>query len=274
VISPDYFRTLGIPLLRGRVFADSDHASATPVMIVSETFARRAFGDENPLGRRMRSWRDENVYREIVGVVADVPFGGLSDDTRAIVYIPHQQDSWGFLVVAVRAASGAPENLAGTLRRTVASLDSDLALARVGTMTVFARNSIARERVSATLMSALGLAALVLAALGIYGVMSYAVAQRRHEMGLRLALGAAPSDLYRTILARGLLLTGIGLTVGFTLAIGVARVLRSLLYETSPFDPIAFASTAALLAAIAFIACFVPARRAAGADPLVALRSE
>jgi putative ABC transport system permease protein len=273
-VSPDYFRTLGIPLVRGRVFADRDNAAATPVIIVSETFARRAFGDENPLGRRVRSWRDENVYREIVGVVADVPFSSLSDDTRSIVYIPHQQDSWSLLVVAVRASSGPPEALAGTLRRAVAALDPDLALARVGTMSVFARDSIARERVSTTLMSALALAALVLAALGIYGVMSYSVAQRRREMGVRLALGASPRDLYRTILTRGLTLTAAGLAIGLGGAIGAARLLSALLYETSPFDPVAFASTAGLLMLIAFVACVVPARRAASADPLVALRSE
>jgi putative ABC transport system permease protein len=273
-ISPDYFRTLGIPLVRGRVFEDRDNATATPAIIVSETFARRAFGDENPLGRRVRSWRDENTYREIVGVVADVPYSSLSDPTRSIVYIPHQQDAWSLLVVAVRARSGPPEALAPTLRRTVASLDAELPLARVATMSVFARDSIARERVSTTLMSALALAALVLAALGIYGVMSYSVAQRRQEMGLRLALGASPRDLYRTILTTGMTLTGAGLAIGLVLAVGAARVLRALLYDTSPFDPVAFASTAGLLLLIAIVACVIPARRAAGADPLVALRSE
>ena len=274
VISPDYFRTLGIPLVRGRVFEERDTADATQVIIVSETFARRAFGDENPLGRRIRSWRDENIYREIVGVVADVPYSSLSDPTRSIVYIPHQQDPWGLLTIVVRAASGPPEALASTLRRTVSAVDPDLALARVGTMSVFARDSIARERVSTTLMSALALAALVLAALGIYGVMSYSVAQRRQEMGLRLALGASPGDLYRTTLSRGLALTASGLLIGLALALGAARVLSALLYEMSPFDPIAFASTAGLLLLIAFVACWVPARRAAGADPLAALRSE
>jgi putative ABC transport system permease protein len=274
VISPDYFRTLGMPLRRGRMFEDRDNANATPVIIVSETFARRAFGDENPLGRRIRSWRDENLYREIVGVVADVPYASLSDPTRSIVYIPHQQNTWGLITVVVRAASGPPEALAPVLRRTVNSLDPDLALAGVTAMTTIARDSIARERVSATLMSALALAALVLAALGIYGVMSYAVAERRQEMGLRLALGASPRDLYRTVLSRGLTLTAVGLGIGLALAIGAARLLRALLYDTSPFDPVAFASTAGVLLLIAFIACVVPARRASTADPLVALRSE
>jgi putative ABC transport system permease protein len=274
VVSPEYFRTLGIPLMAGRTFEDRDGAESTPVIIISETFARRAFGSENPLGRRIRSWRDENTYREIVGIAADVPFSSLSDRTRAVVYIPHAQDSWGQLIVTVRSATGPPDALAGVLRRAVASLDSDLALSRVGTMSVFARDSIARERVSTTLMSLLALAALALAALGVYGVMGYSVALRRQEMGVRLALGATPRDLYRTVLSRGLGLTAAGLGIGLLLAVPAARLLSRLLYETSPFDPAAFVGTATLLAVVALVACLVPARRAAGADPLAALASQ
>ncbi len=274
VVTPDYFRTLGIPLLKGRTFDDRDRDSAAPVIIVSDTFARRAFGDENPLGRRIRSWRDENRLRQIVGVVADVPFSSLSDRGEGLVYIPHAQDSWGQLVVAVRASAGAPDILAGSLRRTVAALDPDLALARVGTMSLFARDSIARERVSATLMTVLALSALVLAVLGIYGVMSYSVSERRQEMGVRLALGASPRELYRVVLRRGLALSAAGLVIGGALAAGMARLLGRLLDGTSPFDPVAFATTAAVLLTVALAACYLPARRAAGADPLTALRSE
>jgi putative ABC transport system permease protein len=273
-VSPDYFRTIGIPLLRGRTFDDRDRDSATPVIIVSETFARRAFADQNPLGRRIRSWRDENLLREIVGVVADIPFESLSDRNTGVVYIPHAQDSWGLLVVAVRAAAGPPDALAGTLRRTVAALDPDLALARVGTMSLFARESIARERVSTTLMSVLALSALILAALGIYGVLSYSVSERRQEMGVRLALGASPRELYRLVFTRGLALSAAGLLIGGVLAAGMARLLNRLLYGTSPFDPVAFTTTAAVLITVALVACYLPARRAAGADPLMALRSE
>jgi putative ABC transport system permease protein len=160
------------------------------------------------------------------------------------------------------------------LRRAVAAIDPDLAVARVGAMSLFARESIARERVSATLMAALALAALVLAALGVYGVMSQAVTQQRQEMGVRLALGASPGDLYRRILWRGLGLSATGLLVGLVVAPGVAVLLRGLLYATSPFDPLAFAATAVVLMTAALVACVVPARRAAKADPLIALRSE
>jgi predicted permease len=274
VVSPDYFRALGIRLTAGRGFHERDRERTTPVIIVSETFARRMFGDQSPLGHRIRSWRDENLLREIVGVVADVPISSLSDTNRSVVYIPHAQDSWSLLTVAVRAAQGPPAALAATLRRTVASLDPDLALARVGTMEVFAQNSIARERLSTTLMTALALSALLLAALGIYGVMSYAVAERRQELGVRLALGATPTDLYRVVLWRGLALTAIGLAIGLLLAIATARGLGRLLYRTSPFDPAAFIVTALVLASVALVACVIPARRAAGSDPLVALRSE
>jgi putative ABC transport system permease protein len=274
VVSPDYFRAVGIPLLQGRSFEDRDRDTTAPVIIVSETFARRAFANQNPLGRRVRSWRDENELRDIVGVVADVPFSSLSDRNTSVVYIPYAQDSWGQLVITLRASAGAPEALAGTLRRTVAALDPDLALARVGTMSLFARDSIARERVSTTLMSVLALSALVLAALGIYGVMSYSVSQRQREMGVRLALGASPRELYRVVLTRGLTLSIAGLLIGGVLAAVMSRLLSRLLYGTSPFDPVAFTTTAAVLLAVALLACYLPARRAAGADPLTALRSE
>ncbi len=274
VISPDYFRTLGIRVVSGRAFGARDTDTSTPVIVVSETFARNAFGSSSPLGRRIRSWRDENMYREIVGVVADVPFSSLADRGRAVVYIPYQQDSWNALIVTVRAAQGSPEILTGTLRRTVGSLDPDIALARVGAMSLFARESIARERVSTTLMTLLALAALVLSALGIYGVMSYSVTERRQEMGVRLALGASPRDLYRSVLTQGLGLTAAGLGSGLVLAIAAARLLAGLLYGTSPFDAVAFLATSAALAVVAVLACWIPARRAAHADPLIALRNE
>jgi putative ABC transport system permease protein len=232
------------------------------------------FGEKPAIGHRIRSWRDENVLREIVGVVADVPFESLSDRNQGIVYIPYAQDSWSLLTVTLRAASGPPEALAGTLRRTVAAIDPDLALARVGTMSLFARESVARERLSALLMSALAGLALTLAALGIYGVMSYSVAQRRQEMGVRLALGAAPRDLYRLVLTRGLTLTALGLIIGLALAVAAARGLSGLLYQTSPVDPIAFLGMTVILCAAALLASVLPARRAATADPLAALRAE
>jgi putative ABC transport system permease protein len=274
VISPQYFRTLGIPLVSGRPFEAGDGNKATPVMIVSRSFAERMFPGQDAIGRRVRSWRDENVYREIVGVVNDVPFSSLTDRSPAIVYVPHAQQGWGGMTIAVRAAAGSPELLTSTLRQAVKALDPELPLADIGTMAVFARSSIARERLSASLMGALAALALALAVLGVYGIMSYSVALRRQEMGVRLALGAAPGDLYRLVLGRGLALTFVGLAIGLIGALAASRALQTLLYQTSAFDPVAFGGMAAVLAGTALIACVLPARRAAAADPSVALRSE
>jgi putative ABC transport system permease protein len=274
VVSPDYFRTLGIPLVSGRPFADRDRQNATPVMIVSESFAARMFPQQSALGRRVRSWRDENVYREIVGVVGDVPFSSLTDRGRAMVYVPHAQQGWGGMTIALRAAAGSPEMLTPALRRTVRALDSELALSDIGTMELFARNSIGRERLSAVLVGLLAGLALVLAVVGVYGVMSYSVSLRREEMGVRLALGAAPRDLHRVVLVRGLALTAVGLIAGLAGALWTNQALESLLYQTSAFDPLSFSAMTLLLLATAFVACWLPARRAAAADPLTTLRSE
>jgi putative ABC transport system permease protein len=274
VVSPHYFRTLGIPLINGRAFDDRDGAKAVPVMIVSESFAQKMFPDQNPIGKRVRSWRDENVYREIVGVVRDVAIDSPTDQDRAIVYVPHAQQGWGGMTIAVRAATGQPEQLTSTLRRVVRALDPELPLASIGTMEVFARESIARERLSASLMTVLAALALTLAVIGVYGIMSYSVTLRRQEMGVRLALGASPADLYRLVLRRGIALTGAGLTLGLVAAIAASRTLESLLYQTSAFDPVAFGGMAAVLSTTALLACVLPARRAANSDPLTALRSE
>jgi putative ABC transport system permease protein len=274
VITPDFFRTLGIPLIAGRAFDDRDRSDTTPVMIVSESFAARMFPGQPAIGRRVRSWRDENVYREIVAVVKDVSFSSLTDRGASVVYVPHAQQGWGGMTIALRAAIGSPESLAPTLRRVIRSMDPELALSSVGTMELFARNSIARERLSASLMTALAALSLALAVLGVYGIMSYSVAVRRQEMGVRLALGAAPRDLYRLVLGRGLGLTALGLAFGLAGALAAGRAVESLLYETSALDPAAFLGMAVVLTATAFIACLLPARRAAAADPLSALRSE
>ena len=274
VVSPHYFRTLGISLIEGRVFEERDHAKSTPVIIVSESFANKMFPNQRAIGRRVRSWRDENLYREIVGVVRDVAVESLTDVGRALVYVPHAQQGWGGMTIAVRAAAGSPAQLTSTLRRTVTALDAELPLSNIGTMEVFARESIARERLSASLMTVLASLALALAVLGVYGVMSYSVALRRQEMGVRLALGASPRDLYRLVLGRGLVLTFAGLVVGLGGAIAAGRALQTLLYQTSAFDPMAFGTMVAILGATSFVACWLPARRAATADPVLALRAD
>jgi putative ABC transport system permease protein len=274
VVTPDYFRTVGIPVSRGRAFDQRDTATSTPVMIVSEAFARQMFGTQDPIGRRAKSWRDENVLREIVGVASEVRYRGLIDEERAQVYVPHAQQAWwNFLALTVRARHGAPENLAATVRREVAALDAQLAVSEIHTLEYYARESIARERYTTLLVTILASAALVLGALGIYGVLSYAVSLRRQELGLRIALGASSGDLYWLIGRQALTLVAIGLALGGAGAFAMSKAIASILYEVQPTDPWAFAAAAAATMAAAVLACVLPARRAATSDPLSALRA-
>jgi putative ABC transport system permease protein len=231
------------------------------------------FGEADPLGHKARSWRDENLLREIVGVVADVRYEGLLAEERPLVYVPHTQNSWNGLTVVVRARHGAPDALAPLLRREIAALDGQLAVAKVRTMADSADESIARQRYTTLLVSLLAGAALLLGALGIYGVLSYSVSLRRQELGLRIALGASSQDLYRLVLTGGLGLALAGLVIGGAGAFALSRVLGGLLYEVDPGDPLAYAAAAAAILIAAALACYLPARRAAKADPMLALRS-
>ncbi len=271
VVTPDYFRTLGIPVLKGRAFTRQDAAESRPVMVINQTMARRVFGDSDPLGRRMRSWRDENLLREIVGVVADVRYEGLADAESSLVFVPHKQNSWGALTVAIRA-HGDPASMADVLRSEVARIDPDVAVARIAPLSEIAANSIAAQRFGALLLGLFAAAAALLAGIGVYGVMSYAVAQRTHELGVRLALGAKPGDLFRLVVSRGLILAAIGAVIGVAGALGVAPVIRGLLFGVRPADPLTLLAVPVVIAAVALLACALPGRRAASIEPLEALR--
>jgi putative ABC transport system permease protein len=271
VVTPDYFRTLGIPVRRGRAFTRQDAADSRPVMIINQTMARRVFGDADPIGRRMRSWRDENLLREIVGVVGDVRYNGLADGEQALVYVPHSQNAWGALTVALRA-HGSPAALADALRREVARLDADVAVARIAPLSMLAASSIAGQRFGALLLALFAAAAALLAGIGVYGVMSYAVAQRTHELGVRLALGAKPRDLFALVVGRGLVLASVGAVLGLAGTLAVGPVIRGLLFGVRPADPPTLVLVPLVIAAVAAIACAVPGRRAARIEPLEALR--
>ena len=273
VVTPDYFRTLGIPLVRGRTFTDRDTASSPPVIIVNETLARRLFPAGDAIGHRIRSWRDENVLREIVGVVADVRYFGLSDADRGLVYVPHRQNAWGVMVVAART-TGNPADFARTMREAVARIDANLAVGQLGTLAEFARASVARERFSAALLGAFAVLSILLASVGIYGVMAYVVARRSRELALRAALGASPRALFAQVAGRGLVLTTIGGTIGLAGALAAGRLLSGLLFDTAAADPLTIGAVAVLLPAITLAACAVPARRAARMDPIATLRAE
>jgi putative ABC transport system permease protein len=274
VITPDYFRTVGIPVLAGRPFDARDTATSTPVMIVGESFAKRMFAGESPLGRRVRSWRDENVYREVVGVVADVKYTGLADRGNPLIYVPHPQDSWGSVLIVARARQGDPAALAPVLRRVVNGLDPNMAVAETRSLAESARRSVASQRYAMLLLTLLAVIALGLSALGIYGVTSHVFALRHREMGIRLALGASRNDLYRLVLTHGVGLAAIGLGLGVVGSIAATTVVQSLLFATSPADAMAWTAMVVVVLGSSCVASLLPARRAAGADPTGALRAE
>jgi putative ABC transport system permease protein len=273
VISPGYFSTAGIRLITGRDFDDSDRADTRKVIIINATLSRRMFGDEDPLGRRIRSWRDENQLREIVGVVEDVRYYGRDDDLRGLVYVPHAQDAWRTMTLNVRTYVD-PASVVNAIRSRIAAVDRDLAVANVETMTSILDRSVASRRASAMLMLAFGLVAAVLSVIGIYGVLSYSVAQRAQEIGVRIALGAKPWDVLRLVIGQGLKLTLAGVAIGLIAAFAITRLLTGLLYGISATDPATFIVIAGLLTFVALVACFVPARRATRVDPMVVLRYE
>jgi putative ABC transport system permease protein len=273
VVTPDYFVALQLLVLRGRAFTERDDAGSPPVVIVNETMARRMFPNGDALGKRIRSWRDENELREIVGVVQDVRYMGRDDGPRGLVYVPHRQDTWRSMVLAVRT-DGDPTRLAGELRDAVWSVDRDLAMANVTTMQQVLVASTAGPRFSMALLGAFAGLAVLLAAVGIYGVLSYSVSSRTHEIGVRMALGAQRGDVLRLVIKQGLALILVGVAAGLAAAYALAHVMANLLYEVSATDPAVFALVPLLLAVVALVACYVPARRATKVDPMVALRYE
>jgi predicted permease len=274
VITSDYFKTLGIRVLEGRPFDTHDTAANTPVIVVSQSFARAAFPEGSALGKRIRSWRDENVLREIVGVVDDVKYDGLAEATKKLIYVPHAQDSWGAMGVVVRARHGDPDALAPVLRRAVASIDPAMAVAGIKGLAETASDSIASERYATLLLAVLAGVALVLSALGVYGVTSYVFALRKREMGIRLALGASRANLYGLVVRHSLTLAVFGLAIGIALAALSAHFLATLLYETPTSDLAAWTGMVMVVLVAATGACLLPARRAAHADPTGALRAD
>src|SRR4029453_13980725 len=239
------------------------------------TIAKRHFGSATEaIGKRLSIWRDEKFMREIVGVVGDTKAGALTGDGSAQIYVPHAQDShWNFMGLVIRTA-GDPAAFASTLRREVQALDKDQPVYSVRTMDDVVANSLGTRRVSMQLFTVFAIAALVLAAVGIYGAMAYSVTQRTQEIGIRMALGAQKSDVLRLVVRQGMTLAAIGVMAGLAGAFGLARVIANLLFGVGASDPATFIAISLLPLWVAFVACYLPARRATLVDPIEALRAE
>src|SRR3984957_20527000 len=276
VVTPGYLRTLGIRLVRGRFFADADNQSAPLGVLVSNTAAQRWWPDQDPIGRhlKMPGFEDRpQPWRTVVGVVADVKQASLEAPTGAQVYLPHAQYSIGDLTLVVRTKSD-PLNLADEVRRQVMKGDPEQAVSNIATMEQVLSDSISSRRFSAALLGTLAVLGLVLASVGVYGVISYGVSQRTREIGIRMALGAGQGEVMSLVVGQGTKLLLLGIAVGTFAAWLLTPVMSGLLFAIRPGDPLTFASSALFLALVAVLACYIPARRAAKVDPIVALRSE
>jgi putative ABC transport system permease protein len=277
-VDSNYFSTLGIPLRQGRVFAPSDDEKAPLVAIVNEALASRFFPNQNVIGQRILVDRpqrggQETVRMEIVGVVGNIRTPNASADARFMVYVPFPQGPTRAAWFAVRT-SGSPAALASAVRQEIAALDSEQPVEQMGNLEQMLSNQFAEPRFQTGLMGAFALLALALAAIGIYGVNAYAVSQRQNEIGVRMALGASQGAVMRQVIGQGMIPTAIGIALGLAGAAGATAGLKSFLVGTERTDPLAFAGAALLLAAVATIACYIPARRAVRIDPAITLRSE
>jgi putative ABC transport system permease protein len=280
MVSGSYFKTMSIPLLRGRAFTDADGPTSPPVAIVSQDTAKKLWGDADPIGRSFYRAADPTTVFTVVGVVADVRNTALNQQSPALYYplawrmgLRPPQLSVVVMDVAVRA-DGLPEALVPTLRQKVRDLDPELPLANVRTMQEWISNNAAQPRLNARLLALFAAMALLIAAIGIYAVLAYSVTQRTREIGLRIALGAQPAGVLRLVVIEGMKVALIGISAGLLGALAVGRAVSSLVYGVAVHDPSTFAGVAVVLTVIAFAACFVPARRAAKVDPMVALRCE
>jgi putative ABC transport system permease protein len=274
-VSPDYFRVMRIPLLMGRFFSNGDSSSTPNVAIISETLARRYFPNQDPLGKQMRFGFPPNgdVSREIVGIVGDVRDVALSRKPGLTMYVPFAQAPLYGGEVVVRSSLGAASVAAG-IRQAVRSIDKNLPVTDIESLNDAVGQSISQERFRTFLLGSFSGLALVLAAIGIFGVISYSASQRTHEIGVRIALGAKRRDVLRLILGQGTKLALLGLGIGSVAAFLASRLMANLLYGVSATDAVTFASVVILLLSVALAACYIPARRAMGVDPMVALRHE
>jgi putative ABC transport system permease protein len=278
-VSPNYFETMGIRLLRGRLFTAADAPDSAPVVVINETLARRIWPNEDPIGKRVKFGFPEDQdeeskpWREVIGVVNDVKMNGVDQSTSMQTYAPFSQMPWASVGLVVRAERN-PAALASAVEQAIRTVDKDLPVFSISTMDQLLGNSLAQRRLTLVLLASFAALALSLAAVGMYGVISYSVRQRTHELGLRMALGAQARDALTLILKQGVKLTLIGIGIGLAAAYALTRWLESLLFGVRPADPLTFTVIAVVLMLVALLACWIPARRATKVDPIVALKTE
>jgi putative ABC transport system permease protein len=274
-IGPDYFNVLKAQIRAGRDFDDRDDVRAPGVAIINETLARRYFPDGSPIGRKIvLGYLGRRLVREIVGVSTDIKQEELGSQTKPEVYVPYQQVPWFGVALVIRASSGDPMSLKKDLQQAIWEVDKDLPVSGADTVEHHLSDLVAEPRLYTLLLGVFAGVALILASVGIYGVMSYSVTERTHEIGIRMALGAKHRDVLAFVVRQGLVLALIGVAIGLAVAFALTRVMSSLLYGVSATDPVTFLGISLLLTGVALAACFVPARRATKVDPMVALRYE
>jgi putative ABC transport system permease protein len=277
VVSPDYFRAMGIPLLRGRYFEAHDSPDSTPAVLVNRRLAEQYWPGQDPIGKRLKvgPMDSPNAWLTVVGVVGDVRQTGLYEQ-RLEFYVPYMQERRSFMAprdLIVRTKAD-PAVIAAAVRQAVWKVDKDQPVSNVRTMDQVFAAAISQERFQTLMLGLFAALALVLACVGLYGVISYSVVQRTHEIGVRMALGAQPVDVLRLVIRQGLLLTFAGLGIGMVAGMFATRVLTDMLFGVTPRDPVTFIGVPVLLLLVALLACYVPARRATRIDPLIALRYE
>jgi putative ABC transport system permease protein len=271
-VSPGYFEALGTPLLRGRVFDEHDIAGAAPVVIVNETAAKHFWPNQNPIGKHIAGSRDA-FQREVVGVVADAKFSSLGDASADQLYVPFEQLPYAAMTLVVRS-SAKPEPLIDAVRGQVTEIDPTLPLSGIRSMENVVSESLAQPRLISQITGVFAGFALLLAAIGIYGMMAYSVAARKQEMGIRVALGARSADILWLVVGQGMRMTLLGVAIGVAVSLTLTRLLANLLFGVPATDPLVFSAATLVLAAAAFVACYLPARRATRIDPILVLKYE
>jgi putative ABC transport system permease protein len=274
-VNADYFRAMRIPLRSGRLLEESDSQDQPPVVVVSQSFARRFFPGENAIGKFIKAGGDDakSPWAKIVGVVGDIKYGVFETQTAPPIYFPYRQAPQAFTYLALKTEHD-PTAFVTAVRSEVATIDPDLPVSEFFTLEKVFSDQVLGLSYVAVMLTVMGVIALVLAAVGVYGVMAYSVAERTQEIGVRVAMGAQPRDVLRLIMSRGVLITSVGLLIGLPLAWGLAQLMASLIYGVSAGDVTTFVVITLLMGAITLVACYVPTRKAMSVDPIIALRYE